>query len=50
MRACDGCRSEMRVVDSYVALEGAEEVEVIRWRCQTCGEEGESTDRLLEVA
>lgn len=47
---CESCRSELRVVDSYVALEETQELEVVRWGCPACGRERESTDRVLEVA
>lgn len=42
---CESCRAELRVVDSYLALEETQELEVVRWGCTRCGAERESTDR-----
>ena len=46
---CESCQAELRVVDSYLALEETQELEVVRWGCARCGAERESTDRVLEA-
>lgn len=46
---CESCQAELSVVDSYLALEETQELEVLRWGCPTCGAELESTDRPPET-
>lgn len=50
MHGCERCGAELRVNDSYVALEGEQELEVTRCTCTSCGLEQESSDPILEVA
>lgn len=47
---CESCQAEVHVVDSYLAVEETQELEVVRWGCPECGRERESTDLGLEVA
>lgn len=46
---CESCQTDLRVVDSYLALEETQELEVVRWGCAGCGVERESTDRAPET-
>lgn len=34
---CEGCLSDLRVVDTYLADEDLRELEVVVWRCPGCG-------------
>ena len=47
--SCESCQAELRVADSYLALEETQELEVVRWECARCGSERESSDRVPET-